>query len=304
MKKKRSKRLQAALIKALLRLFSVLPIAVLHRLGDALGYPLLWIPNELCRVARVNIALCFPELSEHERRGLLLRTLKESAKTAAELGPLWFQPPDKILRRITKVTGRELLDELLLQGKGVVLLIPHLGAWEMVTLYISIHFVGRYPLTGLFRPPRMMELGETMLQARRRCGADFVPTTLAGVRKLYHTLEQGGVIGVLPDQEPGVGKSIFAPFFGTSASTMGLVSRLLRRTGAKPIYAYISRLPQGRGFEMHFLPAPAGIEDDDLATAARRLNEGVENCILRVPEQYQWGYKRFRTRPEGEAPIY
>lgn len=304
MKIKLSQRLRAGAVKTLLRVFAALPMPALHRIGNVLGYLLLWIPNDLCRVARVNIDLCFPQLPDPERRRLLLQTLKESAKTAVELGPLWLWPPEKIMGLIAGAAGRELLDELLARGKGVVLLIPHLGAWEMVTIYISVHFAGRYPLTGLYRPPRMTDLGELMLQGRRRFGAEFVPTTMGGVRRLYHTLEQGGIIGVLPDQEPGVGKSIFAPFFGISASTMGLVSRLLSRTGAQPIYAYISRLPRGRGFEMQFLPAPAGIGDDDLATAAQRLNEGVENCVKRVPEQYQWGYKRFRTRPPGEARIY
>ena len=130
------------MVKSLLRLFAVLPMPVLHKIGGALGYPLLWIPNDLCRVARVNIALCFPHLPEQERRRLLLQTLKESARTALELGPLWFWPPERILGLITKVTGRELLDDLLRQEGGVVLLIPHLGAWEMVTIYMSMHFAG------------------------------------------------------------------------------------------------------------------------------------------------------------------
>lgn len=296
--------IQARLIRLLLRVFAFFPLRVTHRIGAVMGGLLMLIPNELRRVSAANIALCFPGAAPAWRRKLLVRSLIESGKTAAELGPLWLWPGHRVHGLIRRVRGREYLNALLERNKGVILLIPHLGAWELVAFYISIHFAGRYPLTGLYRPPRIAELEPMLRRARERFGARFVPTTVSGVRALYRTLDRGGIIGVLPDQEPGIGKRVFAPFFGIPANTMGLVSRLMARTGAEAIYVYINRLPAGSGFEAHFLPAPPGIGDTDVVSAAVKLNQGVEACIRQQPEQYQWGYKRFRTRPPGMPDCY
>ena len=111
----------------------------------------------------------------------------------------------------------------------------------------------------------------------------------------------GGVVGILPDQEPKQGEGEFAPFFGRPALTMVLLSRLAQRTGATVLFAFAERLPKGEGYVLHFLPAPEGIADPDLPTAVAAMNRGVENCIRLAPTQYQWHYKRFSAQPR-ETP--
>ncbi len=296
--------IRATIIKLLLRTFALFPMPVVHGIGAGLGWLLTVTPNELRRVSRINIDLCFPQLSASRRRRLLVRSLVECGKTAVEFAPLWTWSEDRILSLIKRAAGREYLDGLLDQGKGVILLIPHLGAWELASIYVSMCFAEKYPVTGLYRPPRMGELDVMIRRARERFGARMVPTTLTGVRTLYQTLNDGGIVGVLPDQEPGAGNPVFAPFLGVPANTMGLVSKLMARTQAAAVYVYFTRLPSGRGFEVHFSPASSGVGDGDLHIATQRLNEGVELCVKRYPEQYQWGYKRFRTRPPGESGVY
>lgn len=296
--------IRATIIKALLRTFALFPLPVVHAIGAGVGWMMAVTPNELRRVSRINIDLCFPHLSAWRRRRLLVHSLVECGKTALEFAPLWIWPEDRILALIKDAPGRGYLDELLNQGKGVILLIPHLGAWELASIYVSMCFAEKYPVTGLYRPPRMVELDVMIRRARERFGARMVPTTMTGVRTLYQTLNEGGVVGVLPDQEPGAGNPVFAPFLGVPANTMGLVSKLVSRTRAEAVYVYFTRLSGGRGFEVHFLPASPAIGDEDLCVAARHLNQGVELCVRKHPEQYQWGYKRFRTRPPGEARIY
>jgi KDO2-lipid IV(A) lauroyltransferase len=110
-------------------------------------------------------------------------------------------------------------------------------------------------------------------------------------------LSAGGVIGILPDQQPKAGEGQFAPFFGTPALTMVLLSRLAQRTGATVLFAFAERLPRGAGFRIHILPAPHGIADDDLPSAVAALNRGVEDCVCMAPAQYQWAYKRYSIRP-------
>jgi len=123
----------------------------------------------------------------------------------------------------------------------------------------------------------------------------------AGVRKLYKRLSAGGVVGILPDQQPRQGEGEFAPFFDTPALTQVLLSRLAQRTGAQVLFAFAERLPCAAGFRIHFLPAPVGIAAEDLPTAVAALNRGVENCVRLAPEQYQWAYKRYSIRPPGDT---
>jgi KDO2-lipid IV(A) lauroyltransferase len=175
--------------------------------------------------------------------------------------------------------------------------------WE-----VGVHHLARIsPVTILYRPPRQPFLEEIITTGRSRGGARMVPTTAQGVKSLYQTLRQGEMVAILPDQEPrAAGKSagLFAPFFGHPALTMVLVNRLARKTGAGVLYTYVERLPAARGYRIHFLPAPEGITDADPLIAATALNRGVEACVRRCPAQYQWSYKRFNVRPEGEQPYY
>ncbi|HKR76960.1 MAG TPA: lipid A biosynthesis acyltransferase, partial [Rhodanobacter sp.] len=114
-----------------------------------------------------------------------------------------------------------------------------------------------------------------------------------GVRTLYKRLAAGGTVGILPDQKPRAGEGEFAPFFGREALTMVLLPRLAARTGATVLYAFAERLPRGVGYCIHFLPAPDGLVDADLASACSALNRGVEACVDLAFAQYQWQYKRW-----------
>jgi KDO2-lipid IV(A) lauroyltransferase len=125
-----------------------------------------------------------------------------------------------------------------------------------------------------------------------------------GVRALYQALDRGELVGMLPDQEPGAGNGVFAPLFGIQANSMVLLSRLAIKTGAPVIFAYAERLSHGRGYHLHFLPAPPAINQAPLEHSVAIMNEMVETLIRQKPQQYQWGYKRFRTRPAGESAIY
>lgn len=292
--------MRAVFVKVLLRAFSLLPLPLAHALGAGLGWVAYLIPNGLRRVTGINLALCGPELEGARRRTLARRSLAETGKTLTEMGAMWFWSPRRILAKVRQVTGWEAVEAARAQGRGTILLTPHLGAWELTSLYL-----GRdHPITCLYRPPRMGPLHSLILRARERGGSRLVPTTPSGVKALYQALGQGADVGILPDQDPGRGAGVFAPFFGVPANTMTLVPRLVRSTGAAVVFVYAQRLPWGRGYVLHFSAAPAGMDDPDPATAAAAMNRGVERCIRACPEQYQWSYKRFKTRPAGADPLY
>lgn len=287
-------------IKLFLRLCALLPLRGAHALGAAAGQLLTVLPNRSRTVTLTNLALCFPELPPRARRRLAVRSLRQMGRTATETGALWYWEAGRVLALARAVSGREAMDQALRAGKGGIILTPHLGNWEMIGLYCSAH----YPLTSLYRPPRLQGLEDFMRSARERAGARLVPTNAAGVRYLYRALASGEFIGMLPDQEPAHGNGIFAPFFGIPAYTMSLLARLVQKTGAPVFFAYAERLAGGAGFHLHFTPAPQGFARGDVEEITAAMNIGVEACVRRIPEQYQWSYRRFRTRPEGAPRLY
>ncbi len=292
--------MRTRLINWLLRALAVLPLPLAHAAGKFIGWGLILVPNQLRRISRINIPLCFPAHSAARQRRLLHASLIESGKTFCEAGALWLWRGERTLELVRQVSGETHLRDALARGKGAILAVPHLGAWEMIGLYCS----ARYPMTSLYRPPRMAAMDALVRHGRERLGAKLVPVDAGGVRALYQALAKGELVGMLPDQEPGAGNGVFAPLFGVQANTMVLLSRLAMKTQAPVIFGYAERLPRGRGYHLHFIPAPVSLNAGPLDASVRAMNAMVETLIRQCPEQYQWGYKRFRTRPEGEEKIY
>jgi KDO2-lipid IV(A) lauroyltransferase len=288
------------LIQGALHLFARLPLPASHRIGAALGWLLTAVPNDLKRITAINLSLCFPDLSIRERRRLLEQSLIEIGKTFAETGALWLWNKERVLGLACRVYGEDLLVQALAQGKGIILVSPHLGAWELAGLYCST----RCPLTTLYRPPRIAALDSMIRHARERLGARLVPTSTQGIRAIIQALRRGEAVGVLPDQDPRRDQGVFAPFFGIPTHTMTLISRLAARTEAEVLFVYARRFAGAEGYELHFMAAPQGIADHDPERAATQLNQGIERCVRAVPEQYLWAYKRFKTRPPGGMRYY
>lgn len=274
---------------------------MLHAVGAIIGWGFFLIPNRRRHVAKTNLTVCFPEMDKRARRRLLRETLVEFGKSLLETAALWTKGPAKIRQLVKQVIGEQQLRAALAEGKGVILAVPHLGAWEMVGLYSpSIH-----PLTALYRPPRVAELDGLMRDARQRLGARLMPANISGIRALYRALRRGELVGVLPDQVPNEDHNVvYAPFFGITAKTMVLLVKLARQTGAPVVFTWAERLPHGRGYRVVFNRAPQGIESSDLQSAATVINREIERQVRLLPQQYQWCYKRFRRRPPGERPFY
>lgn len=290
-------RLKDRLAHQIVYLLAGLPLTTLHRLGDGLGQLVAWIPNRQRRNALINIGLCRPELPRKDQLALRNAALRESGKTYMEIGRLWLRPAAEVLGLVREVRGAEWLRRP--EGKGLIVLSPHIGAWELAGLYLA----AQGPTTIFYKPQRYLD--ELIVAARRRSGATLAPITAKGIRLLVQALERGEYVGILPDQEPKADKgAIFAPFFGVSALTMLLVNRLARKTAAPVIFLFAERLPTGTGFRLHCLPAPAAVDSDDDRTAATALNSGIERCVRTCPEQFLWSYKRFRRRPEGQPKLY
>lgn len=288
------------IIKNILYLCAYLPLPIIHGIGVCIGWGLILIPNRSRQTSKINIAMCWPERSSLEQRTLLRKSLKETGKTIIETSALWLRSGENALRLIKRVDGNELVEEAIAKGSGAILATPHLGAWEAAGLYGS----AQYKITCLYRPLKMQELETLVNTARNRLGGNYVPTTAKGIRAIYKALDLGGVVAMLPDQEPRAGTGIFAPFFGISAYSMVFLARLAARTDTPIIFAWCERLSWGRGYHLHFRAMPASERPDDIYAAVAAINQAVEDCVRECPEQYQWSYRRFKSRPEGEASLY
>ena len=222
------------------------------------------------------------------------------SKALLELGPMWLWPKDKLLSLVKEVHGTEQLEACLAQQQGLFAATPHLGAWELCGLYGS----SRYEFTAMYRPPRVKSLEPWIIRARERAGAKLVDYGRPGIKAMIDALQQGQVVGILPDQEPRESGGVFAPFFNVPAYTMTLISKLARKTDAAVFFAYMQRLPRGEGYRLVIRQAETAINGDDEVTAATALNKSIEKCIMECPEQYLWAYRRFKQRPHGETSVY
>lgn len=289
------------LIKYLFLFFSVLPLSVSQKIGAVVGRLLFSMDNREKRVAKINIDLCFQHLSASDKSQLLQKTLIENAKTLFEIPKIYKKGGKYAISLVSEVSGLEHYHQALASGKGVVLLAPHLGNWE-----ITVHYLNQFsPITAMYAPPKQQFLDDIMKQGRQSSGATLVPADATGVRAQLKQLKKGGVIGVLPDQKPKAGHAgAFAPFMGHSAYTMLLINSLMKRTDAVALMTFAERLPSGQGYKLHILPAPKGLDDSDEVIAATALNVGIAECVQLAPAQYQWTYKRFSIQPDGVTPPY
>ncbi|MGH8125691.1 MAG: lysophospholipid acyltransferase family protein [Rhodanobacteraceae bacterium] len=282
-----------------LRALGVLPLPALYLVGTALGRALWWRKHARERVhTEVNMRIVRPELDAAARDALVRECLVETGHAVSEMAAVWGRGADRALKLVHEVEGAEHFDAALQSGRGLIVAAPHLGCWELLNYWLCAHT----PIAILYAPPRDAEWETLLVRARGKLAPEQVRSDGAGVRSLYKRLAAGGVVGMLPDQQPKRGEGQFAPFFGLDANTMVLLPRIAQRTGAGVLFAFADRLPRGAGYRIRILPAPAGIADSDLRTACSALNRGVEQCVELALAQYQWTYKRWAERPDPDAP--
>lgn len=280
---------QARAIGALWRCLSGWSLKALWCVARRLG-PLVHLLSRREReVTDTNLAVVYPDMPIDERRALARQSLCHSAATMLELGHAWIASPARVEAHILAVHGRDKLDDARAQGRGVIVLAPHFGNWEVLNFWLSSHF----PFTAMYEPPKIADLEPIIRHGRERMGASLVPTNSRGVAALLKALKRSEAIGILPDQEPDWGSGVFAPFFERPAYTATLLPKLVARTQARVVTGVALRVP-GKGFVIHFLDADERVYSEDDAASATGVNASVEASIALDPTQYQWEYKRYR----------
>ncbi|OTG83498.1 lipid A biosynthesis acyltransferase [Acinetobacter sp. ANC 5054] len=239
-----------------------------------------------------NLKIALPELSDAERHQLTKHAIRNELISYFEFFNIWGASTQTNIQRIHKVYGEEHLHEALQLGKGIVLVVPHFGTWEIMNAWIAQYT----KMTIMYKPVKSESANNFVRAARSREQATLVPTDESGVRQIFKALKQGGTTVILPDHTPNAGGEMI-PYFGIPLKTSNLSAKLIQKTKARALLLYALR-DDDHGFEMHIEPIDEKIYEGTANAGSEVIFEAVENLIRRYPEHYHWSYKRFKANPK------
>ncbi|MDF2180038.1 LpxL/LpxP family Kdo(2)-lipid IV(A) lauroyl/palmitoleoyl acyltransferase [Aliiglaciecola sp. CAU 1673] len=274
----------------LLYLISWLPYRVQWWIGTMLGRFFYHVIKSRRRIAERNIELCFPDMSEAERKALVKANLESAGIALFEAGMGWWWP-DWRVKRIGKMVGYDHIQAIMDKGKGVLGIACHNMNLEMAGRVIGVV----HPSVGFYRRHNnpLMEY----LQYHGRSKSNKYMIHKKGVGDLIKALDQGELCFYLPDQDYGPKRCEYVPFFAVkdAATTTGT---LLFAEKANCETVFLLPLRTKTGYEVQVLPGlenfPSGDDKEDVT----RVNQMIEKMVLAAPSQYLWMHKRFKTRPD------
>jgi KDO2-lipid IV(A) lauroyltransferase len=294
-------------------------MAALRRLGSWLGVLVLWLVHFLPmrwigalgaalgsllyrfgrgHVTRVNLALCFPEMTEAQRDELGRRHFRMLGRNALELG-IMVWGSEKQLLELIRLEGIEYLHEAAAGGSPVIVFAPHFIGLNMGGVRVAHAYPGTASIYSRQKNP---VLDRIFLKARTRFGNPHLVSRQEGLRSVIRAIRSGKPFYFLPDMDFGIRDAIFSPFFGVPTATITALPRLARLGGAK-IVPVITR-QEGDGYVARFYPPWQDYPSGDVEADVRRMNAFIEERVREMPEQYFWAHKRFKTRPPGEPNPY
>jgi len=280
-------------------LISQLPYRLQILLARGLSPLLQRFNKERAHQAQVNISLCFPHLSEVEQAALVKETIFSTAMAMFETGIGWFWPKWR-LRRLFTITGVEHVEQAQKEGQGALLLSLH-----FTTLDIGSAMLGQYvDYDGMYNPHKNPVYDYVQKVRREAYCKDGIAISRDNVRSMISQLRKGRMIWYAPDRDLGDKNALLVPFFGVPSATLTATAQIARLGRAKIIPFSQRRLANGRGYEVTIHPPFENYPTGDEYADARRVNEFMEQEILKCPEQYFWAQKRFKTRPQGVPSYY
>jgi len=284
---------------ALLWLLHFLPLSLIAALGRALGLLLYAVGAHRRRIVRINLALCFPELDEAQRRLLAKAHFQALARSFLERSIFWWASEER-LARLLHVEGDEKIRALRAAGKPIILLAPHFVGLDAGGVAIAM----RFDVVSIYAAQASELFNRLLLKGRLRFGNQLLLTRRDGARATVKAMKAGRPLYYLPDLNHHRRDSIFVPFFGIQTATISGLSRLAKAAGAAVVPCVTRTLPGGEGYRIEIGDAWTDFPTADVEADTARMNAWIEAAVRTMPEQYYWVHRRFRTRPEGEAPIY
>ncbi|MGI4857585.1 MAG: lipid A biosynthesis lauroyl acyltransferase [Janthinobacterium lividum] len=292
------KRLGIALAIGFLRLLAVLPYGLVARFGAGLGALLYRIPSRRRTIVHTNLRLCFPEWSEEERERVARLHFQHAIRSYVERSVQWFGSAKKLEKLIQVDSEVDLKDPNM---PRTILLGFHFVGIEAGSIFIN-YCIGR-PCGALYQPLSNPKINQIAIEARGRFDAEMV-SRADSARVVLRMLREGKPVMLGSDMDYGMRNSTFVPFFGVQACTLTTVSRLAK-AGPAQVLPFIGEvLPNYQGYRLKVFKPWENYPTGDEVADARRMNAFLEEQVRKIPEQYYWVHKRFKTRPEGEAGFY
>jgi len=288
-------------LNALFAWFGRIRPSTRQRIGAGLGWLTRKLARSRVRIVRLNLKLCFPELSETERESLMRAHFRALAQTIVDRGVLWYGTPEAIREMVT-TEGAERINALIAEGRRVLLLAPHFVALDAAATRLTMDV----PSSATMYTPQSDPAVDTLVRnGRGRFNEVFLVSRKDGVRDLIRHLRAPRPVYYLPDMDFGRQGAVFVPFFGVPAATLEATAQLARKWDAAVVPVIDFWNPDTGRYHVEVMPPLADFPGEGtLEEATARLNQHIESWVRRCPSQYYWVHRRFKTRPLGQAKYY
>jgi KDO2-lipid IV(A) lauroyltransferase len=283
------------LVAGLLRVILLLPYPAVMAVGRGLGRLVKRCAGRRVRIARTNLKLCYPDMTDAERESLIDANFAAMGMGLMEIGMGWWWPHERVERLLIAVEGEEHLpppDD----PRGTIFLTAHFSSLELSGRYLG-HRSASHAMYRRNENPVIQALFE-----RFRTQHTIGIIARDDVRTMLKALKAGEGVWFAPDQNFGHKGGVFADFMDVPAATNTATSRFAKMTGARVIPFALFR--EAGGYRLVIEPPLDDFPSDDMAADTRRINDIYTRWVQRAPEQYNWIHRRFKTRPAGEPPLY
>lgn len=277
-----------------------LPISVLAKLGRGLGLLFYIVDYRRTHYAKVNLEICFPELTNKERKKLLIKHFKFLGYSLfCTLGITWHKPRERLAEYV-RFTNIEILENEIKNKASIIMLAPHFAGVDLMFARLAMSFT----MAGMYRPPRK-NLIHWAIDFKRRQFNSIPIENDGNLKKMIRVIRAGNPFFYAPDLDQGRKiQHVFAPFFGRPAATVTALNRIAAMTKAKVILCTVKSIGKNGYFEVTFLPPLENFPTSDFIADASRVNKLIEEKVRQAPTEYFWLHRRFKTQEDGGRGLY
>ena len=276
------------LYKLIIKSLDAIPYKGLFYIGKVLALLLFTLPNKHRRVSEANLKLVFPHKTSFQINSILRDSLFHSIMNLLEAGLVWGKKDYKKKQGFIDVENFSEIKSSLSSHKGVLLFTPHIGNIEIIINFLGQHTDCTIPYTQ----PKNKYLDKIITNSRNKSGVKMVDINVSGIKEMLSALNNKKLVAVASDQVPKKGAGIISKFFNSEIYSMSLLPKLQQRTGCVAHLMYCERKENGRGFVIHF---DSKIDlSSDIQEGVDKMNNEFEKCIMKLPGQYSWEYKKFK----------
>lgn len=240
----------------------------------------------------LNVDICLPHLNQTQKHAIVQAAVRNELQSYMEFFSIWGSSNEQNIGRVKHVFGAEHFHQAMNENKGIILLAPHFGTWEIMNAW----FAQYTKMTIMYKPIKNPEADQFVRQARSREQATLVPTDESGIRQIFKALKMGGTTVILPDHTPKHTSELI-DYFGLPLASSNLSAKLIQKTKAKALLIYAIR-NETEDFNIYIEAVDDTIYNGTATEGTLVIHRAIEDLIQRYPQHAHWSYKRFRAHPD------